>query len=66
MRSIELKSSITLTVNKNVKLSVVMVQPEISYTVIFFMTLGLCVISAVAVCESPSRGKADYCMIGCD
>lgn len=35
-------------------------------TIIFFMTASYCVISAVAVCETLSEGKADYCMIVCE
>ncbi len=35
-------------------------------TAIFFMTIGLCVVSAWAVCETLSEGTADYCMIVCD
>eukprot|EP00347_Sterkiella_histriomuscorum_P021702 403333061 len=30
------------------------------------MTFRYCVISAVAVCETLSEGKADYCMIVCE
>ena len=53
-------------VNKDVKLSSVMVAGETSYTIIFFMTTGPCVISAGAARETLSEGKADYCMIVCE
>ena len=53
-------------VNKDVKLSSVMVMSETSYTIIFFMTTGSCVISAGAACETLFEGKADYCMIVCE
>ena len=33
---------------------------------IFFMTIGLCVVGAWAVCEPLGEGPADYCMIVCD
>ena len=52
--------------NKDVKLSSVMVTGETSYTIIFFMTTGPCVISAGAACETLFEGKADYCMIVCE
>ena len=35
-------------------------------TAIFFMTIGLCVVGAWAVCEPLTEGPADYCMIVCD
>jgi len=38
----------------------------LSFTAIFFMTIGFCALSAVAVCETLSEGPADYCMIVCD
>ena len=53
-------------VNKDVKLSSVMVLGETSYTIIFFMTTGTCVISAGAARETLFEGKADYCMIVCE
>ena len=61
------KSKLTAAkVNKDVKLSSVMVTGETSYTIIFFMTTGPCVISAGAACETLFEGKADYCMIVCE
>ena len=33
---------------------------------ILFMTIGRCVMSALAACETLSEGTADYCMIVCD
>ena len=53
-------------VNKDIKLSSVMVTGETSYTIIFFMTTSPCVISAGAARETLSEGKADYCMIVCE
>jgi hypothetical protein len=53
-------------VNKDVKLSSGMVTGETSYTIIFFMTTGPCVISAGAARETLFEGKADYCMIVCE
>jgi len=53
-------------VNKDIKLSSVMVTGETLYTIIFFMTTGPCVISAGAACETLFEGKADYCMIVCE
>jgi len=53
-------------VNKDVKLSSVMLLSEISYTIIFFMTTSPCVISAGAARETLFEGKADYCMIVCE
>ncbi len=53
-------------VNKDVKLSSVMVPGETSYTIILFMTTGPCVISAGAARETLFEGKADYCMIVCE
>ena len=53
-------------VNKDVKLSSVMVTGETSYTIIFFMTTSPCVISAGAARETLFEGKADYCMIVCE
>ena len=53
-------------VNKDIKLWSVMVAGETSYTIIFFMTTGPCVISAGAARETLSEGKADYCMIVCE
>jgi len=53
-------------VNKDIKLWSVMVTGETSYTIIFFMTTGPCVISAGAARETLSEGKADYCMIVCE
>ena len=52
--------------NKDLKLSSVMVAGETSYTIIFFMTTGPCVISAGAARETLFEGKADYCMIVCE
>ena len=53
-------------VNKDLKLSSVMVAGETSYTIIFFMTTGPCVISAVAARETLFEGKADYCILVCE
>ena len=53
-------------VNKDIKLWSVMVAGETSYTIIFFMTTGPCVISAGAARETLYEGKADYCMIVCE
>jgi len=53
-------------VNKDIKLSAYMVTGETSYTIIFFMTTGPCVISAGAARETLYEGKADYCMIVCE
>jgi hypothetical protein len=53
-------------VNKDIKLWSVMVAGETSYTIIFFMTTGPCVISAGAARETLFEGKADYCMIVCE
>ena len=53
-------------VNKDIKLSSVMVQGETLYSIIFFMTTGPCVISAGAARETLFEGKADYCMIECE
>ena len=61
------KSKLTAAkVNKDVKLSLNMILGEISYTIIFFMTTGPCVISAGAARETLFEGKADYCMIVCE
>ena len=38
----------------------------LSVKTILFMTMGLCVASARAVCEPLYEGPADYCMIVCD
>jgi hypothetical protein len=53
-------------VNKDVKLSSVMVMSETPYTIIFFMTTSPCVISAGAARETLFEGNADYCMIVCE
>ena len=53
-------------VNKDVKLSSVMVPGETSYTIILFMTTSPCVISAGAESETLFEGTADYCMIVCE
>jgi len=53
-------------VNKDLKLSTNMAMGETSYTIIFFMTTGPCVISAGAARETLYEGKADYCMIVCE
>ena len=61
------KSKLTAAkVNKDLKLSLVMVAGETSYTIILFMTTGPCVISAGAARETLFEGKADYCMIVCE
>ena len=52
--------------NKDLKLSLVMVKSEISYTIPLFMTTSPRVISAGAVIETLYEGKADYCMIVCE
>ena len=43
-----------------------MVSRYLSKNTILFMTIGLCVASARAVCETLTEGTADYCMIVCD
>ena len=43
-----------------------LISAGISYTPIFFMTIGLCVLSAGAVFETLSEGIEDYCMIVCE
>jgi hypothetical protein len=53
-------------VNKDLKLSLVMVTGETLYSIIFFKTTGPCVISAGAARETLFEGKADYCMIVCE
>ena len=52
--------------NKDLKLSSVMVAGETSYTIILFMTTGPGVRSAGAARETLFEGKADYCMIVCE
>ena len=53
-------------VNKDLKLSSVMVAGETSYTIILFMTTGPSVIGAGAARETLFEGKADYCMNVCE
>ena len=53
-------------VNKDLKLSSVMVAGETSYIIILFMTTGPGVRSAGAARETLFEGKADYCMIVCE
>ena len=55
-----------LVVNKNLKLRVSMVLARTLPNHILFMTIGLCVASARAVCEPLIEGAADYCMIVCE
>ena len=52
--------------NKDLKLSLVMVKSEISYTIPLFMTTSPHVISVGPSCETLYEGKADYCMIVCE
>ena len=52
--------------NKDLKLSLVMVKSEISYTIPLFMTTSPHVISVGPSCETLYEGKADYCMMRCE
>lgn len=52
--------------NKDLKLSLIMVKSEISYTLSVFKTTSPHVISVGPARETLYEGKTDYCMIVCE
>ena len=52
--------------NKDLKLSLIMVKSEISYQLPVFKTTSPHVISVGPARETLYEGKADYCMIVCE